>query len=196
MDFQLFAGVALNWVSVIFLIRWGLSLTRSSRRYEFDPSDPWRQYTLTAWGHRFQKFANRPPPDQQMLNEVWVQRKDLDLHSTAVVLPTTVLNSRWPAWALDAPGGSKGMQFALHAYATSSEERVTLFRKLRRSLCDLGVDGFAASAVSPTAIAAPLLEGMWEHVKQDNVGAYKNALLCQSLYGTPDSHSGWYAAGS
>jgi hypothetical protein len=96
------------------------------------------------------------------------------------LLPTTALNSRWPYWALDgyeeqlqeagghgdgksASGGEPAthkppeLQFALHMFATTSEERVAVLGSLhRRALCPQSVPGGRSL---PVAVGWPETEG-------------------------------------
>jgi hypothetical protein len=83
-----------------------------------------------------------------------------DYFSHALLLPTTALNHRWPAWALDGfddnddetetdsdsksgkkqqhkkkkNGGGGGLQFAFHQFASTSKERVRVLSSLHRAM--------------------------------------------------------------
>ena len=120
---------------------------------------------LTPWGQGFLEQVKKMPPDQQMHTEL--QRPEtlrssdgtkLEYLKHAKVLPTTVLNSRWPYWALDAydePLDSNAkpaeLQFALHMFASTSEERIAVLGNLhRRALCPQNM----LSSATPSATTA------------------------------------------
>ena len=106
---------------------------------------------LTPWGQGFLQQVKKMPPDQQMHTEL--QRPEtlrssdgtkLEYLKHAKLLPTTALNSRWPYWALDGYDEplksehqqSTELQFALHMFASTSEERIAVLGNLhRRALC-------------------------------------------------------------
>ncbi len=51
------------------------------------------------------------------------------------LLPTTVLNSRWPGWALDGfDDKSARLQFALHLFSSTADERAAVFAQIHTQM--------------------------------------------------------------
>jgi len=150
---------------------------------------------------------------------------ELDYMAHAKLLPTTALNSRFPGWALDgydvpipkmraaassaAPGGppQPKLQFALHLFATTGEERVAVFSGLhKRALCpaalvlppadkDGKLSNYGKQAAAeqpplwelPPAALAPSIAGdsiaaLGERAAAHPKNSFPNAELCLAVY--------------
>eukprot|EP00613_Pedinella_sp_CCMP2098_P066599 CAMPEP_0171990542 /NCGR_PEP_ID=MMETSP0993-20121228/276976_1 /TAXON_ID=483369 /ORGANISM="non described non described, Strain CCMP2098" /LENGTH=707 /DNA_ID=CAMNT_0012643553 /DNA_START=58 /DNA_END=2181 /DNA_ORIENTATION=+ len=132
------------------------SLRMLEKWHQVGYEELWGLRKLTEWGQGFLEFTKKLPPDQQMHTEL--QRPPplglglADYLAHTVLLPTTALNHRWPAWALDGfdgnHAGSSGddrdtgssgsgglqLQFGFHFFASTPEERSRVFGALHRSM--------------------------------------------------------------
>lgn len=106
------------------------------------------------------------------------------------VLETTQMNSRWPAWALDnfdSPASSKAqLQFGLHLFGTTKEERDIVFENMHRSKCEPDENGRFLSSLHPSevslAIAAHQLSALGQRAAEHPRRSFANAELCVALY--------------
>jgi hypothetical protein len=127
------------------------------------------------------------PPDQQLHNEL-ARIESLEYLKHAAVLETTVMNTRWPAWALDDFDNSSPkakLQFGLHMFGSTKQERNLVFEDLhRRALCSADSTPLAQTHPSELSltIAAHQLSALGQRATEHPRRSFPNAELCVGLY--------------
>jgi hypothetical protein len=169
---------------------WTFEMLKAWHLVGYSDTEDWSQSSLSQWGSEFKETTGKRPPDQQMHNEL-LRQPFLNYLNHTTVLDTTIMNSRWPAWAIDSfdePSTSKAkLQFALHMFSSTTEERDLVFGDLhRRALCEPTAGETSLRVMHPTElslnIAANQLTALGKRALDHPRRSFANAELCVALY--------------